>query len=707
MSNTFYTNLFLFAGLFISSLEVSAGNIPQYAVSKGGTPYAEITDGTPLPEMKYDGNSVLFADGNNFIGAERLGEGFPIGFDFRIGGRITDHFAVSNHGTLYLDNDKIGYGTTAFTVGMSTITFGLYKADFSYATTGEEGNRTLTVQYKNAILNEIGKNKGKFNLQIRLYEIDGRIEMAMQELETCYGLGGFVTGLRGWDDDDTILLTAGGLDKPFSISPHKVGDVLENDSYIIWDSDDYDNNYQPVFTFIPDDDQRLPPASPSDLTVIQQADSFRISCRRAEDTPATVVLISDQPFTESDLPTNGETFLAGADKRGRWCTRFGNAIALYYGNSDFIEVSYAGVQPSATYYIRAISATGYPVYGNENCAEVEVATPQAAPESFTFVDSTTESVRLHCESDHDIIVAATTEGEDGYESGYAGKFGLPGAGAATGEIIDGGGKIVYVGEAGEFDVEVSPNSLTYFRAWTTDGETLSATWLDMAAAPAISFPYAPEIENYPLGSAITGWEATKEQFTPVRRAYESDRALVATSIDNAELRLTTPEFISDRHMTLTFEYAMETERDAAVGEEGQTLMQGYEPGKFGETGYLRILSDNDILREITEYHGSMVQVVTGGNEDGSSSFAKVEVEVLTTTEPQKLSFLFATPKKSRLYLRNISLVQKGLPVGVDGIESESSAEPTIYSLTGIALKGRQLSELPSGVYIINGKKVMK
>ena len=58
-----------------------AGNIPQYKVTKGGTPYSEITGGTTLP-MSFNGNAVLFGDGTMSADSEVSRDGYPIGFTF-------------------------------------------------------------------------------------------------------------------------------------------------------------------------------------------------------------------------------------------------------------------------------------------------------------------------------------------------------------------------------------------------------------------------------------------------------------------------------------------------------------------------------------------------------------------------------------------------------------------------------------------------
>ncbi len=711
-----YSKILLSSALTFPIL-ASAGNIPQYNVAKEGNPYSEFSDGTPLSAMVFNGNAVLFANGKMFNGEELTGPGFPIGFDFRFGGQIFDCFAISNHGELYLGKGEVDYGTSAFRLGMSTVAYGLYKADVSYKTEGEDGERILTVQYKNAVLNETTSTKGKYSLQIRLYEKDGKIEMAFREIDTCYGvLGGFGTGLRGWDDDDTLLLTADGLDKPFTISSKKMVNMLEDDSFIKWDSDDYDNGYAPVFVFTPEGSTVAPKDAPEDLNIEQKEDTLLISCKRGGDANATVVLISDAPFTEADLPTDGETFRAGKDSKGNWPTLFGKSTALYYGNEENIEVSYRGIESGKDYYVCAISANGYPAYNLENRAEQVLISSQSAPESLRVTQNGPGAFTLTCKSDYSVIIATTTEGRKEYGAGYAGIFGTPTSDVKAGDDLHGGGTVIYVGEETDgLTVEALPNTLTYFRAWTVDGDRVSATYTDATGIPAVSFPYEPAVEEYPLDFPLWGWQHSDiGQFVTVKRAYENDRALCATSIEDNEYRLTTPYFTSDRDMTLSFEMAMETEKEAAVGEEGQVMMQGYEPGQFGETGYFRVSSGGEVLKEIKEYNGAMTPTSLGGNEDGSSIFEPVEVAVLTTGKSQSVSFAFSTPKKSRLYLRNISLRQTGDPIqtGVTEISMENPlgtdlSGAVIYNVAGVRIKAKSLSELPAGLYIINGRKVMK
>jgi len=51
----------------------------------------------------------------------------------------------------------------------------------------------------------------------------------------------------------------------------------------------------------------------------------------------------------------------------------------------------------------------------------------------------------------------------------------------------------------------------------------------------------------------------------------------------------------------------------------------------------------------------------------------------------------------------------GIPNGIEGVEADKTIDTSkgIYNLNGIRLKATSLDELPHGLYIVNGKKVVK
>ena len=660
-------NLYSFAKSLVAAFAVSApllcysGNIPQYQFSLDGTPYTEISDGTDIScSWSSEGTITIFPNGVETPNALNS-QGFPIGFDYKFGGQTFDQFVVTSSGNVYLGKGSVDYGGDAFRIGMSPIMHGLYRANISYKTEGSEGSRICTIQFKNAILKESTTNKGKYSLQIRIYEADGKAEIAFSELETLYQSNGFDTGISGWDNEDGLQLTGKTINpnnpsKPITVSSKTRANMLEADSYINWDSDDYDKYYKPVFVFTPVSDTTAPSGVPG-LDVTQSGSVLNVSATRADGSDATVVLYSESPFTDADMPVDGETFRAGA--------KFGNATTLYYGNKDNMSLEITGAQPGKTYYVRALSVNGYPAYNRTNPAEKVFATTQAAPSALRITPQSTTSISFDVNASDNVIVAATSEKLSGYQKGYVGTFGTPSVDAKVGDEIAGGGKVVYVGQPGSSTIDCGENRMMYLRAWTVRNGVLSATSIDAAGVPTPTFPYEPGIENYPTGVALQGWTATDNQFMPLPRAYKGDMAIVAkTGVDDngkqIEVSLTSPSLPLDTSVKLTFDFAMETARDASATEDSSVAIpQGSDPGKFGDTGYLQIYGGNTLYKTVNSYSGTMVSAGSGTNEDGSSSYESVEVDMAAVGNDGYISFRFSVPSFSTLYIKNIKIERTG------------------------------------------------
>lgn len=646
------------------AIPAMAGNIPQYRVSSEGAPYAEFADGTPIRSVWGEGTTVLFPNDYETPNAYSA-EGFPIGFDFRFGGRLVNQFVLSTAGDIYLGKDIVNFGGDAFRISMSPIKNGISKADaITYKTEGEAGQRVLTIQYKRAVLNETSSSKGKYSLQFRLYEADGRVELAFKEIETVYSSGhGFDTGISGWDENDVIQLTAEGLEKPLSISPEKRADLLNPDSYIHWDSEDYEDIHTPVISFIPESDATPPATAPQELSAQQSGNKLLINCRRADGADATVVLVSSTPFTDADLPVDGESFRAAyRDTNGvqQFPTLFGNARALYYGNDEQISLTLDNVADDTPYYIKALSVNGYPAYSRDNSADLILNTTQGAPTDLFAASTASRSVEVTVRADYPVIVAKTTEATPGYQQGYTGLFGTPAADAKVGDTIEGGGEVVYVGEPGSFTMLCDENELNYLRAWTVKEGTLSAKTFDAASFPLASLPFESDIENWPYGEQLRFWSATDNQFIPWRRPYQGDATIYAVTSEDVAVSLSTPQLNIDSPVRLSFSFAMETARDAAeTGDSSVAIPQGSDPGSFGDTGFLRVLGNNTPYKTITTYSGTMVSAGDGTNEDGSSTYETVEVDLPALGKGSYITFSFSTPAFTKLFLRDIKIVRTG------------------------------------------------
>ncbi|WP_172275475.1 hypothetical protein [Xylanibacter muris] len=703
---------------------VLAGNVPQYKYEKGTVAYNALIGATTVSSSFEYSGTYIYADGAE-LGAAEPGPGFDIGFDFILGGQKFNQVVIGNSGVLYFGYDIVD-PQQAFKVQMLPVMNGVEGGNISYKTEGDEGNRIFTVQYAGMVLIERGTSgKGKFNLQIRLYESNGKVEFAFQEVETCYGSGfGFFTGIKGWDNDDVILLTSAGIDKDVAVSPSRKTDVLNRKSYIYWDNNDYDKYYSVVYSLSPVSDKKAPKDAPENLMVKEEKGNLKISCRRADDAAATVLLYSNTPFETSDLPVDGETFAVGS--------KMGNSIVLYYSDGANPSAVIENIKPATDYYICAISANGYPAYGCDDRDENNYITLQAPPSAFNAEPGGTNSVKLGWTSDYPVIIAKTTQHSSNYGE-YSGQFGHPAPTVKAGDVIPGGGEVVFVGDGNEAVVsDIKDNSLVFFRAWTLKDGSVSSSGIDSWTVTHAVLPYAPDISSYPFGAVPYGWiascsgEDVTMKFSPIRRMYDNELALWGKSYNAVENRITTPELPLDAPVKLSFEYALET--FVLVNDEPR----GNKPGVFGEGNGLYVKAGETGTElsycTIDKYEGTMT-ATSDGYETGSSTFEKVEVDIPAVGEKGRISISFASDDYTTMYIRNIRIEKSGdngvsdvnmdndiklyVDKGVITIISLSDTKVPVYSVDGREVVLLNVhADLPvsallqSGVYIVNGKKIV-
>lgn len=109
------------------------------------------------------------------------------------------------------------------------------------------------------------------------------------------------------------------------------------------------------------------------------------------------------------------------------------------------------------------------------------------------------------------------------------------------------------------------------------------------------------------------------------------------------------------------------------------------------------------LKNVTEYNEATMRIL--GNVDGKLGFVKATADDL---------YLGKYLKGNRCYLPvskagdDITLVDaEQFAVGIQNIATEESAQGKVYSLTGTLISENGMDNLPKGIYILNGKKVIK
>lgn len=811
-----FNSLALAAALLSPGL-VMAGSVVQYKAEKslkGGQKFSRFTDGTPIGAAhRTDWVNQTFVFPNPDKDGEIMdvlnaytGDGFPIGFDFYYGGQTFNQFVPSPLGSILLGYNGVEFNGQGgnllgdvimrqymnhFAISMepTSVEEGIREASISYKTTGEAGDRVCTVQWDKVTLNDGIEDEdgtwyfGTYSIQMRLYEKDGRIEIAFYEDTTTNKSHlGFFTGLHGWDTEDQIILTSAGLDKPVFTKMSSFAALGWSNVSVRWDGSDLDKNYSPVFVFTPGNskDEPCTAGAPADLKIVQDKDNFIITCKKnpnAAESDGILIAYSLQPFTEADLPHDGVSYYAlGNDDR--YNTKIGNSTVVYCHNlatscnvngvqlgtqpyAEEASVTITGIPDNAPLYVRAYSYNGYPNYNTTDFAEAVVTSTQLPPSDFNVVKDGS-NIELNWTSEYPVIIASTAEHPIYGDYGYTGQFGQPAADAKAGDEIDGGGKVIYAGDASEFTMstaDLAVNRPTFFRIWNVNGDVVSATWADGFVVSDPVYPYEPGIENWPIGQLMQGWSyesvnANFGLFRPVYRQWTKDYAVYSGCPDAVNgqaqpITLYTPALpAANEDMILKFDFAMETNRGMVPADpenpDGPQIPAGDAPGVFYEIKQgvanpsniaegvglhvlLGLPGQETELQKIADYKGTMLEFSPGSYYDWSCSFQTEQVMLPAYPEGSRVALKFGTTTNSLIFLRNFSIqpasavktvgtstdVEIRGGIGEVALRAGSDRTVDIYSISGaraasVELRAGDLRTvaLPAGIYIAEGVKVV-
>lgn len=699
-----------------------AGNLPFYHLSSEKTDFNFIESGTEIPCSFGKDSSTFLAPGEMSPGGAYSGPGFPIGFDFRIGGKNVDSFVLTSNGYIFFGKEKIeydglnsfffnGYGASQsqFYAACAPIVSGTNGSDgkISYLTTGEPGTRVLTIEYRNLTLNESGRDKGKYSMQVKCYEEDGKMEFLLKEEETTYStLCGFVMGIRGWDVDDVVLGTAAGLAKDFTKSPSTVYSMLQGDTFVKWDSKDFIKLKTVKYTFLPDSNTEAPAEAPKSLELMQEESNLIVKVEKGQDSEGLMLLMSDQPFTEADHPVDGVTYPSGMSDVP--AAAIGNAKVLFHNQNDLTEVTIPDLKPGAHIYLRAISTSGYPAYNCENVLDKEFVIAQAAP-TYLAVNPVADSqnaVEVECQAAEDIIIAKTLEAYMYYldEDYNIGAFGQPSADAEIGDMIEGGGEVVYVGEPGKMILgEIQPNRPTFFRAWTVKDGLVSPTNINAHFLPEPSMPYEPMAELWPSGHRPEGWDNEgRSSFTPGVREGDGVYALEGMNGGTAPSVICTPVLPAKGKTEISFNWSMESQlaQDGGATEAGKFGLDGYFTVSYGFPG-----QEKEYWRT-NEYNGEMPADEQGRIHSGSTTLLPVKIEVPEAEDGMRLRFEYIGESGyfTTMYLTEIS-VKDGSSVAIEAVYPDAS-QVEIKACKG-GLEVTAANDTAVEIFSIDGKLICR
>ena len=515
----------LVASLLCCAYSVAQPIMGYTFISSEGT-YTEITDGT---KMSHPEDLSLYSDGLVWMGSTTpatettTGAGFDIGFDFHFNNVWMNKFAIGSNFALFLGKDEFTVDPTRHRWFLSdrdedgNMTHNIIQSalsgwrnveataetEISYKLVGEAPAKTLVVQYKNMRATSTGY---ECDLQIRLNQTTNTIDIIYSGWnnqwteDDQYTTIDVAVGIKGGDGD--ALRLANGDDYSW-----KNVITTYEDYTIEWSMDNSPADGL-TFTFVPGPDCVRPTVQPTDLQLNVGSTVLSGSFTPVAEGEADgyIVLLTPNQIAESDYPVDNVMY-----KR---LDKIGNSIVLSYGPAtEFTTLDRWGempeveVLPETEYIVTVLSVNSLcsngPLYNYASVLQSFVTSAPSAPEAVTLTEIGLDYAVVTStanEKGQDVIIAYT---DIPYTNDYgtylgSGLFGTPDPNANIGDEIEGGGKVVYSGPAGE-SVRIDGldlNKVYYFAAWSKNAEgVVSSVCAYDAGITTATLPYEFAIQD--------------------------------------------------------------------------------------------------------------------------------------------------------------------------------------------------------------------
>ncbi len=588
--------LFCLFALMIATVSMAFAQVAAYSLTKSSGTYKQLfpfTKKLDLSAVKYvpaDGETkaqneaVAFAYGADGVvqGTSLMDiKGIPLGFDFEFGGITAKYFAINATGLVYLSDTETfkvwpaqpynaltassNYSSVPV-VGLSGNQSKVRITDQSvivYNTSGAMGQGVFAAQFQNVELatNYNGTTTVKANLQVKLYEETGRVEVILGSwtMEGTGTIPGVRIGLAGFNGD--LLNLKGTLDEPQTSTTAAVISSI-NPTTIVSGT---------TYAF----DVPAPCVTPSVQATELTADVTSVSAEGTF-TPAaegvdkylTVLLKGDATFT----PADGETYEKGVLSEGVTILDFGTT-------ASYRTQSYGDLTPSTDYIVRVYAVNnmckGGPLYNLNAPAEVKFTTCLDMPASLVLTPASPTSVKINVAADpkgDQVLVAVNQNPALNFSTNFPesyGAFGTPTGTYKVGDEIEGGGRVVYVGPAKDGIVAdgFTTNQPVYVNAWSTDGEGNYGTIMQEGrTSTELQLPYAADYHNMGTYMEPAGYVVEDEYISNVAVDTGADGHLAAngfswkssgaaSSGDIVEGTITLPAFqIPAAGARMTFDY---------------------------------------------------------------------------------------------------------------------------------------------------------
>lgn len=493
-----------------------------YDVSVTNKTYTAFTDGKVVPvEDTADKFSGLIVDGDensNFSEIEST-DGFPIGFNFKYNGLDMNQFMVGTDGVIFLGNEAMTLPANSFpfqvfyseetinVFGLVTKNafYGTEDSEIRYKLEGTEGNRVLVIQYSN-----IGVNSSMWDVELmanvsfqyRLYEATGNIEMHLNNFEPIEGVNtgmysSIKIGIKGAADDLLML-------KDYE------GGTTTAEERISYDEENFPANGT-VITFIAPEMCETPKMQPTNVKLYPRSTSAYGSFDIADADHYMLLVNKENNF--ENMPKDKSTYVEG--------DMIGNVMVAGISTKGVISTSDI-LEENTTYYARLISYNAQclegPLYNLINPVELQITTMGAAPVlNCKNVSRTSISLALETGDETAMVVMTENEYVDPMYDRYTGvgAFGVPAGELKVGDVLEGGGKVIYIGKSND---NIVIDNLTeakpyFFKAWNTNEKGgYSSNSSEQNLTTAYTTPWEPtNIKDY-MQDIPAGWNYEGDWF---------------------------------------------------------------------------------------------------------------------------------------------------------------------------------------------------
>ena len=674
--------LFLLFTVLCAAVALQAQVISGYTVKGSQGTYTAITGGavmdtTGMGEKMYE--KAWFPDGISTGLVEKAG--FPIGFDFTFNDIICNQFAIGTNGYLALGRDII-------TIDISNGKWMLNREDnannvlgvlpnaniellentqVSYKLEGESPNRTLVVQYDNWGINLGWSDEDiiSLDLQIRLHETTNTIEYVFGEaIGTSENTKGFKIGLRGnYEDELTLAEAETEEEDPKLIMPEAYAKTGDNALYLGMAS--LLNGYTYVFTAPAE--CTTPVETVTGLTL--NSSTTEIFGEFVTTTDAQKYLIMLTQGTPSEAPANGKLYHP--------LDSIGNSIVMTFDAEDTITMPWQIKLEPSTEYLVSIYPTnslcsGGPLYGTVTTANVNSKPSAATSVDITSTQLNSLTLDVVGNGKDNVMVLLTDSVRENRPYANVREFGNPQGELKVGDLVDGLGRVVYMGPSAEnVLVEGLESSTAYYvRAISYDANYNYATEVvEDKDATVITLPWCPDLSVEDRNDLPAGWTGGGQ-----------GKMLVNTKksgygVDEWQLLCTTNQNATDGALnTLSFGRFFVNQRDAAL----TFTYNMYIWQRFGGNQLYDAWAENDTLAVQVRRDGgewinqTLILATNNAKVDSVNQYLPVEVDLTNyINETVEIRLYWRCYSSSAIYGSFEQIKADGRPIPVIPVVSVS------------------------------------